>query len=114
MAKLLNGLGIISIIGGIIIGIIYGIKDDPMAGLLGLDDGFRFSVALACWVSGVISGILFLAFAMMLDLLEANNTMLGELIRRTHLDAPPTQRKTMGKSKALLDSAAGYKMKSLD
>lgn len=114
LTKILNALGIISIVGGIILGIVYGLQDSPAAKLIRVDEGFRFVLALTWWISGAISGILFMAFASMLEYLQSNNAMLGELIRRTHVDAPSTPRKTLGNSKASLDSAAGYKMKTSD
>ncbi|AJS58093.1 hypothetical protein [Paenibacillus sp. IHBB 10380] len=82
MVKTLKALGIISIIGGIIVGIIYGTKEDPLAKLLEMDDSFRFAVALSWWVSGLVSGILFLAFSKMLELLEWHSHMLKELMER--------------------------------
>ncbi|MGF7046412.1 hypothetical protein J2T13_000888 [Paenibacillus sp. DS2015] len=110
MSQILKVLGIISIVGGIILGIVYGAKDSPAAIVFKVDESFRFVVALTWWISGAISGILFLAFASMLEYLQSNNAMLRELSSRV----PSTPHKPLGNSKASLDSAVGYKMKTSD
>lgn len=110
LSQILKWLGYISIISGIILGIIYGIKSDPLAEALRIyDDSFRWAIAFAWWISGAISGVLFIAFGMMIDLLEENNAHLRELLHRTHDETTPKS-KPLGRSKSSLSSLSGYKM----
>ncbi|MMZ65401.1 hypothetical protein D1872_278030 [compost metagenome] len=88
MAKILHTLGQVTIILGIILGLVYGLRDDPVLEVLRLEDGsFKWLIAFSWWVSGAISGILFIAFGMMLDYLEENNRHLKELLHRTYVES---------------------------
>lgn len=110
MSQILKWLGYISIVGGIILGIIYGFKSGALAEALGIyDDSFRWGIAISWWISGAISGILFIAFSMMIELLDENNAYLRELLHRTHEESTPKGR-PLGKSKSSLSSLSGYKM----
>lgn len=103
MTRLLNGIGCVLILGGIVMGFIYGFKDDP---------GIHWLNAFSWWFGGTVSGVLFFAFSLMLEYLEQNNEFLRELLDRTQEQAqsPPS----LGNSKASLKSLRGYKMKSSD
>lgn len=112
MDKVLKVLGGISVVLGIILGIVYGLQKNPTAELLGIDQSdFRFAIAVSWWVSGIISGILFYAFGMMIELLERNGDYLKEILHRTHADYVGPPKKSLGNSKASLDSLKGYTMK---
>ncbi|WP_194434117.1 hypothetical protein [Paenibacillus segetis] len=83
--------------------------------IFGFIDGFQFIAALSWFVPGIISGILFIAFGMMYELLEENNAFLRELLNRTNVEtsnSPPAKSKSLGKSKSSLSSLSGYKMSS--
>jgi len=98
LTKILSTLGWISIIGGIIFGFIIGLNVDWVK-------------AFTCWVGGAISGVLFIAFSMMLEYLEENNYYLRELLNRTQGQQEPP-RKPLGNSKASLKSLSGFKVNS--
>ncbi|GAA0135444.1 hypothetical protein YSY43_22840 [Paenibacillus sp. YSY-4.3] len=114
MSQILKWIGYVSIIGGIILGIVYGIKSNPLTEALRVyDDSFRWAVAFTWWISGSLSGVLFIAFSMMLDLLEENNAHLKELLHRTHGETTSSS-KPQGRSKSSLSSLSGYKMGNSD
>lgn len=84
MSKFLRFIGYAAIVCSIILGIVYGIRKDPILEALNMDDeGFRWIVAVYWWVSGIITGALFIAFSTALDYLEENNSFLRELLSRT-------------------------------
>lgn len=85
--------------------------------VFGFIDGFHLIVAVSWMASGFISGILFIAFGMMLELLEENNAFLRELLHRANVEtpkSPPAKSKSLGNSKSSLSSLSGYKMSSHD
>ncbi|MGN7357136.1 hypothetical protein ACTHPF_07185 [Paenibacillus sp. SAF-054] len=103
MAKLLSTMGWIWVLLGILLGFIFAFGDG----------GFHLLPALFWWCGGVIAGILFVAFSIMLDYLEENNAYLRELLDRTSGQAEPP-RKPLGNSKASMKSLRGFTMKSHD
>lgn len=108
MTSILKFLGYASIIGGIILGVILG---------LGYSDGFRFAAALSWWLGGAISGIVFLALAYILEYVEAIYEYIRESSQTSKATYPETGKSSYpetGKPKQTLDSAQGYKMKSID
>ncbi|WP_435921271.1 hypothetical protein [Paenibacillus sp. DYY-L-2] len=127
MSKFLDVVGKITIVAAIILGIVYGVKSDPIAEALRIDDdAFRWTVAIAWWVSGIISGALLIAFGMMLNYLEENNSFLRELVRKSRemeAVAPKNENyenyakeanRKFRESKPATSKLAGYKFKAND
>lgn len=126
MSKFLRFIGYATIICSIILGIVYGVKKDPMLEALNIDDdAFRWVVAVSWWIGGVISGALFVAFSIMLEYLEENNNYLREIINRTNPSETPMKtdtyasyaaevnRKIVG-PKPSISKLDGYKFKAND
>lgn len=67
MASFLKTIGWIAIIGGFIVGIISGFRNDPVHEILGMDPGFRFTATLAWWIGGLFSGVAYIALGMILE-----------------------------------------------
>ncbi|MDI4643617.1 hypothetical protein [Cohnella hashimotonis] len=102
MVKVLNGLAVFFIVVGIVSGIILG-NDGA--------DGFRWGAALTWWVSGIVTGILFFAVAIILDYVEDTNARVRnleyELILKNASRPAPTNR---GNAKADLNKLRGLRL----
>jgi len=116
MAQALKIIGWVSIIGGLIVGIILGYQTDPIASLIYKTSAktFQFAVAISWWLSGAISGLVFIAFGRMLDYLESLHYEIDELKRRIPAPVETTTYRSGQNSKASLDNVKGYKMTSMD
>ncbi len=120
MSTVLRVIGVLSIIGGIISGFVNAKSYSGLEKLLGrsVDIPFQWSIALTWWVSGIISGIIFFALAMMLDKLDNIEYNICELQNSTAKPISPTEKPNYAakipNTKMSLDSAKDYKMKSLD
>lgn len=101
MTQILRILGWISIVGGIILGLYFGLKESLL-------------IALGWWISGIVSGILILSFSMMLEYLESLHYYMDELLKRIPAPVEKTTYKPGQNSRASLEKAEGYKMNSLD
>ena len=78
MSRILKAIGLTVMISGVFIGIVEGTRDDPMFALLGTDAGFRWAMALAWIISGMMSGIIFWALGAILERLDAIHQMIGQ------------------------------------
>ncbi|MEK3836431.1 hypothetical protein [Paenibacillus sp. FSL R7-0128] len=125
MSKFLRFIGFATIVCAFILGIVYGVKKDPILEALDMDEGtFRWVIALTWWISGVISGTLFIAFSMMLDYLEENNSFLRELYNTTLPKETPQSgsyasyaaevNRSIRGSKSSASKLEGYKFKAND
>ncbi|RJE90704.1 hypothetical protein D3P07_00940 [Paenibacillus sp. 1011MAR3C5] len=113
MTGLLKFLGWASIVCGIGLGIYYGVQDDPLAEILrDYDDSFRIATAVTWWVSGALSGIVFLALAHILENVEAIRAQM--YTPQTGSVARQTERPETGKSRVTLGSVKDFKMRNTD
>lgn len=115
MSKVLKVLGALSIICGIILGIQAGNSLNEMAKMLRVDPSFQWASAIAWWISGAISGVLFFAMSMMLDYLEH----ISYALRQIQEEMPKKEREQLpssitSNSKSSLDSLKGYKFGAAD
>ena len=112
MPKFLDVTGKITIVLGIILGIVYGNSANYFTG----DDSFQWLFAIVWWISSFISGIVLITLGLILDYAEENNVFLRELVAKSRAadkeDTPP--KKSLGNSKASLDAIRGYKFKAND
>lgn len=104
MSILLRFIGWATIVLGLIGGIIAGIRN------------FSWGIAIIFWISGILSGIIFLALASILDYVEETRTLIllqrGERMNTSN-DKQSYPEK--GRSKPTLSSTAGdYKMRNMD
>ncbi|CAM4378500.1 hypothetical protein U9M73_13275 [Paenibacillus phoenicis] len=123
MSKFLDVVGKITIVAAVILGIVYGLKSDPLAEAFGYDDeAFRWTIALTWWVSGAISGAVLIALGTMLNYLEENNAMLRELVRKSEINtsvsydqyAKDTLNKIKESKVPFSSKLSGYKFKAND
>lgn len=125
MSKFLRFVGYATIVCAIILGIVYGTKRDPILEALDMDDdAFRWVAAVTWWISGVISGVLFIAFGTMLEYLEENNSYLREIYNRTSPKETPRTgtyesyaadvNRKIRESKPATSKLEGYKFKAND
>ncbi|NOJ74103.1 hypothetical protein [Paenibacillus alvei] len=115
MSKVLKVLGILSVIGGIYLGIKAGNALNEMAELIRIESSFQWAAAIAWWASGLISGILFFAMSMMLDHLEEIKYELHkireEMPTREREQLPPS---VASNSRSNMESLKGYKFGATD
>lgn len=105
MVRMLNVIGgiilVIGLMGGIIIGLM-----------------LNWLLAIGFMASSTISGILMFAFAYMIDLLEENNFYLRHLYYKVRDEekkqAAPTFTVSRGNSRSSLDKMQGYTFKGID
>lgn len=112
MSDFLKVIGWISIIAGVIVGVIVGIKDDPLYEVLRIDPSFRWAAAITWWISGILSGVVFIALGMIMEKQHKIHILVSEIYRK---DAPtPDSKPSLGNSKLNLNKASNYKMKTID
>ncbi|MFD2116394.1 hypothetical protein ACFSTH_08085 [Paenibacillus yanchengensis] len=123
MPMILRIIGVLTIIGGAINGYTSAKSYSGVEKILGrsIEIPFQWSVALTWWIIGIISGVLFFTFALILEKLiyieEDMNDLKYSLASSTDSDNKPNyaaKRPSSSNSKMNLDAAKGYKMKSLD
>ncbi|CAM4049054.1 hypothetical protein L1N85_19295 [Paenibacillus alkaliterrae] len=117
--EVLKWLGWLSIIGGVIAGVVIANDPDPMLEAIDTyyEGQFRWSVALTWIASGIASGVIFFSISRALELLEviAENTQVKQQVTATSSDAR-TSYPTMGKTKSssLEALSKGHQFKSND
>lgn len=112
MPKFLDVTGKITIVLGIILGIVYGNSTNYLTG----DDSFQWLSAIVCWISSIISGSVLITLGLILDYAEENNAFLRELVAKSRAadqeNTPP--KKPLGNSKASLAAITDHKFKAND
>ncbi|WP_117161429.1 hypothetical protein [Paraliobacillus sp. X-1268] len=80
IAKAIFILGIIEMVAGIILGIFLG--NEEVSGVYGSYNEFSWSLFVVCAISGLISGLLFIGFSEIINLLDKNGSVLKTLDKR--------------------------------
>jgi fructose-specific phosphotransferase system IIC component len=70
IAKSLSAIGWFFIIGGIVAGFIAGIKTETVVSYFTKNMNFQWTVAIVYWVVSLVSGVLMLGVAEIINLLE--------------------------------------------
>lgn len=112
MPKFLDITGKITIVLGIILGIVYGNSTNYLTG----DDSFQWLSAIVYWISSIISGSVLITLGLILDYAEENNAFLRELVAKSRAadQENRTPKKPLGNSKASLAAITDYKFKAND
>jgi hypothetical protein len=105
VVRLLLAIGI----GQIIVGLLLGF-------LAGNQDGFHLFAALGWWLGGFISGVAFIALALMFEVVERIDLNLFNLLKAYTRNNPPepVTTKSLGNSRSSLSKLSSYRMGKLD
>lgn len=106
MIKFLNGIGIVIIAGSLL-----------SSAVLAFGMG-EWGQALWTVVAGILSGIVYIALAVILERIDDNRYFLEEVLRRLpepeRPDAPPKAKVFAKSQKSALEALKGYKMNGED
>ena len=120
MVKLLKFLGIASLISALVAGYMQASTATEVSILRGRIEElpFQWGIAFTWLISGLVTCILFFAFAIMLEKLENMEYSISSLKRDLAPPTEPTPKPNYAAkipdSKMNLDSAKGFKMRTLD
>jgi hypothetical protein len=105
VVKLLFAIGIGEIIVGLLLGFVAGNQD-----------GFHLLAALGWWIGGFVSGVAFIALALMLEVVERIDSNLFTLLQRYTRNNPPepVTAMSLGNSRSSLSKLSSYRMGKLD
>jgi hypothetical protein len=105
MVRLLLAIGIGEIIVGLLVGFVAGNQD-----------GFHLFTALGWWVGGFVSGVAFIALALIFETLERVESNLFTLLQAYKRSNPtePVTTKSLGNSRSSLSKLSSYRMGKLD
>lgn len=117
MSDFLKVIGWVTIIAGIIAGVGFGKANDPMYALVGLESDFRWTVAITWWISGLLSGVIFIALGMILerqDYIHQTVYAIYQQNKQSRQPEPSSQKTSSGNSRMNLSKAKDFKMQSFD
>ncbi|QTH45084.1 hypothetical protein J4772_12135 [Cohnella sp. LGH] len=100
--KILKGLAIATFLTAVIAGFIQANQTDSYV------SEFRWGIAVAWWISGAVSGIVFFAIGLILEYQSEILHRLRNLEHEANKNAGPAPR--LGNSKASLDKLSGFKL----
>ncbi|WP_127585379.1 hypothetical protein [Paenibacillus koleovorans] len=114
MASFMRTAGVAQIVGGLLLGLLFGNLDGyPLFGGEGqFVSGFRWSVAFACWVAGCVGGIAFVAIGELMDSMQRVEENVYRLSIAYFEQNPNAakQPKPLGSSRSSLDKLSKYRM----
>lgn len=111
MIQALRVIGWVSILGGIVMGIVIGSQPDPILQEIDryYEASFRWAAAVSWWLGGIISAIVFFTYARILELQEENREMVRWIAE--NMQTKPQEHKVpLGSSKSSLSKLSGFKM----
>jgi ABC-type dipeptide/oligopeptide/nickel transport system permease component len=111
MIKALRAIGLISLVAGIVMGIIIGNQPDPILREIDrfYEASFRWSAALSWWLGGIVLAIVFFAYARILELQEETHSLARWIVENVQTK-PQEKPQPLGNSKASLSKLSGFKM----